>query len=161
MSVRPRAPATDDEIKQGCCSRCCERLCEVVIAAVKRRRKRRERKRLREELEQDNLVVRKNVVSTLDGAPIGKVKLRSGQEMDVGSILLFRPTFRERFRSIRIVSLRSVGQASLIGNIECIRGAYLPRPPLDVAAATSSGISHCFDQRVEAAIKVVVKRASF
>ena len=160
MSVRPRVPTADDELKQGCCFRGCERLCEVVIAAVKRQRKRREQKRLREELEQDNLVVRKNVVSTLDGAPIGRV-LRSGQEIDVGSILLFRPTFRERFRSIRIVSLRSMGQASLIGNIECIRGTYLPRPPLDVAAVTSSGVSHCFDQRVEAAIKVVVKRASF
>ena len=161
MSVRPRAVDEVKEPRAGCCSRALECLCEAGAAAVKRVRKRRERKRLREELEQDNLVVRKNVVSTIDGTPLGNVKLRSGEERSVGSILLFRPTFRERCRSVRIVSLRSVGQATLIGNIECIRGTFFPRPPLDVSASTSSGVSHCFDQGVERAIRFVVKKGSF
>ena len=159
MSVRPSSQG--ETARPGCCSRVAESLCEAVIATIKRVRKRRERTRLREELDAENLVVRKNVVSTLDGAPIGKVKLRSGEEVSVGSMLLFRPTFRERCRSIRIVSLRSVGQASLIGNIECIRGTFFPRPPLGVSASTSSGVSHCFDQGVERAIRFVVKKGSF
>ena len=97
MSVRPRAPAEEEELKQGCCSRGCERLCEAVIAAVKRRRKRRERKRLREELDSENLVVKRNVVtSTIENAPLGQVTLASGELVDITSVLLFRPTLRER-----------------------------------------------------------------
>ena len=130
-----------------------------VIAAVKRRRK-NAREALAKELEQDNLVVRKNVVSTLDGAPIGMVKLRSSQEMDVGAFCSSAPHPGEiPFDSHCVVAVDGAGIAHR--HIECIRGTYLPRPPLDVAAVTSSGVSHCFDQRVEAAIKVVVKRASF
>ena len=156
MSVRPEA---DGSPRRGCCSRLAEWLCEKGITAVKRVRKRRERKRLREELDAENLIVKRNVVSTVDGTPIGKVTLRSGEVVDVTSILVFRPTFRERFRSIRIVSLRN--GASLVGNIQIVRGTFFPRPPLEVCASTSSGPKHCFDENVERAIRFVVKRGSF
>ena len=158
MSVRPGAQPTG-EPRPGCCSRVAEWLCEKGIAAVKRMRKRRERMRLREELDAENLIVKRNVVSTIDGTPIGKVTLRSGEVVDVTSILLFRPNFRERFRSIRIVSLRN--GTSLVGNIEIVRGTFFPRPPLDVSASTSAGPKHCWDESVERAIRVVVKRGSF
>ena len=63
---------------------------------------------------------------------------------------------RERFRSIRIVSLRN--GTSLVGNIEIVRGTFFPRPPLEVCASTASGPKHCFDESVERAIRFVVKR---
>jgi len=154
MSIRPT-----DTPRRGCCSRLAEYLCEKGIAAAKRVRKRRERKRLREELDTENLVVKRNVVTTVDGTPIGKVTLRSGEVVDVTSILLFRPNFRERFRSVRIVSLRN--GTSLVGNIEIVRGTFFPRPPLDVCASTSSGPKHCFDESLERAIRFLVKRAVF
>lgn len=156
MSIRPQP---SDEPRPGCCSRGAEWICEKGIAAVKRVRKRRERKRLREELDAENLIVKRNVVSTVDGAPIGKVTLRSGEVVDVTSILVFRPNFRERFRSIRIVSLRN--GTSLVGNIEIVRGTFFPRPPLEVCASTASGQKHCWGESLERAIRFVVKRAVF
>ena len=161
MSVRPRATATDDEVKQGCCSRGCERLCEAVIAAVKRRRKRRERKRLREELDSENLVVKRNVVtSTIENAPLGQVTLASGELVDVTSVLLFRPTLRERLFGRAFVSLRRGN--GLVGNIEIQRGGvWLPKPPLDVTGTTSSGKSPCYDQSIERSIRFLRKTATF
>ena len=156
MSVRPSA---GEPPRQGCCSRLAQVACEKGIAAVKRARKRRERRRLREELDGENLVVKRNVVSTLDGGPLGQVTLQSGESVSVTSILMFRPTVRERLRATRIFSLRN--GTALVGNVQVIRGTYFPRPPLDVSAATSSGVSHCFDEGVERGIRLLAKRGVF
>lgn len=156
MSVRPSA---GEPPRQGCCSRLAQVACETGIAAVKRARKRRERRRLQDELDGENLVIKRNVVSTLDGGPLGQVTLQSGEVVQVTSILMFRPTVRERLRATRIFSLRN--GTALVGNVQVIRGTYFPRPPLDVCAATSSGVSHCFDEGVERGIGFLAKRGVF
>ena len=156
MSVRPRA---GEPARRGCCSRLAQVACERGIAAVKGARKRRERRRLREELDGENLVVKRNVVSTLDGGALGQVSIQSGEVIEVTSVLMFRPTIRERLRATRIFSLRN--GTALVGNVQLIRGTYFPRPPLDVSASTSSGTSYCFDEGVERGIRFLVKKGSF
>ena len=158
MSVRPQANGTP---RQGCCSRCCESLCEAAIAAVKRWRKRRERKRLREELEAENLVVKRNVVtSTLDTTPLGQVTLASGELVDITSALMFRPTLRERIVGRRYISLRR--DNGLVGNLEILRGGlWLPKPPLDVTGTTSSGKLPCYDQGIQRSVKLLMAKATF
>ena len=127
---------------------------------MKRWRKRRERKRLREELEAENLVVKRSVVSAIDGTAVGEVTLGSGEVVSVSSAVMFRPTFKERLTGRRFVSLRRA--AMLVGNIEIQRGGvWLPKPPLDITGTTSSGKLNCFDARTELAVKFLLKHATF
>lgn len=158
MSVRPRPE--DEGPRAGCCSRAVECLCDAGVAAARRLRQRRERRRLREELAAENLVVKRNVVTTVDGAPLGEVSLTSGELVDITSALMVRPTLRERIVGRRYISLRR--DNGLVGNLEILRGGlWLPKPPLDVTGTTSSGTLPCYDQGIQRSVKLLMAKATF
>ena len=158
MSVRPQA---DGSPRPNCCYRAVEYVCDAGAATARQLRQRRERRRLREELEAENLIVKRNVVSsTIAGMPLGQVTLASGELVDVTSALLFRPTLRERIVGRRYVSLRR--DNALVGNLEISRGGlWLPKPPLDVTGTTSSGKAPCYDQGIERAVKYLMAKATW
>ena len=155
MSVDHETAAPKRAAQRGGAAEC---VCDAGTTMMKRVRKRREQKRLRDELEAENLVVKRNVVTTVDGAPLGEVSLTSGELVRATSALLFRPTLRERIVGRSYISLRR--DNALVGNIEISRGGlWLPKPPLDVTGTTSSGKAPCYDQGIERAVKYLMAKA--
>ena len=159
MSVRPRAPTAEEELKQGCCSRGCERLCEAVIAAVKRRKTRRAHRRLAEEAATDGLTAKRNVVTRTDGKPIGSVQMIAGDMTEISSIHVARPTPREWWAGKRLLSLRKEGV--YVGTIEANvrRNQWHARPPIDTYSITSGGAGAPFDSELERGMRYALRYA--
>ena len=93
MSVRPRA---EQPARQGCVARLASAIATRFSDALARRRANRAHRRLIEEAAAEGLTARRNTVSRTDGQPIGNVQLIAGDTAEVTSIVVARPTPRER-----------------------------------------------------------------
>ena len=156
MSVRPRQ---DDPPRQGCVARLASALAARVSDVLARRRANRAHRRLVEEAAAEGLTAKRNTVTRTDGQPIGNVQLIAGDTAEITSIVVARPTPRERFFRTRLVSLRNAG--TYVGTIavDLRRQQWRARPPINAHSVQSGSEVPPIDSEVERALLYALKYA--
>ena len=154
MSVRPRA---EQPARQGCASRLASALAARVSDALARRRARRAHRRLVEEAAAEGLTARRNTVSRTDGQPIGNVQLIAGDTAEITSIVVARPTPRERFFRTRLVSLRNAGTCVGTIAVDLRRQQWRARPPINAHSVQAGSEVAPVDSEIERALLYALK----
>ena len=158
MSVRPGVQG--GEPTPGCCSRLSSALSTRLADAVARRRANRAHRRLIEEAAAEGLTARRNTISRTDGQPIGSVQMIAGDTAEITSIVVARPTPRERLYRTRLVSLRNAG--TYVGTIavDLRRKQWRARPPINAHSIQSGSEVAPIDSEIERALSYALKYAS-
>ena len=159
MSSRPRPQTNGEPPRQGCASRLASAIAARLADAVARRRANRAHRRLIEEAAAEGLTARRNTVSRTDGQPIGNVQLIAGDTAEVTSIVVARPTPRERLYRTRLVSLRNNG--TYVGTIavDLRRQQWRARPPINAHSVQAGSEVAPIDSEIERALSYALKYA--